>query len=157
MKRGAFLEKKVEVGRKVEMLSRQIRRKVDESISSQDLTAKQAMILLVIYDLSKVKDVYAKDIEDAFDMRRATVTGILQLMEKNGIIVREENNIDGRLKSIRLTQKAINLRLKMKKNIQKVESNLLSDLSKEEIETFLKIMEKMSHNLCTKKEEENND
>lgn len=157
MKRGAFLEKKVEVGRKIEMLSRQIRRKVDESISSQDLTAKQAMILLVIYDLSKVKDVYAKDIEDAFDMRRATVTGILQLMEKNGIIVREENNIDGRLKSIRLTQKAINLRLKMKKNIQKVESNLLSDLSKEEIETFLKIMEKMSHNLCTKKEEESND
>ena len=157
MKRGAFLEKKVEVGRKVEMLSRQIRRKVDESISSQDLTAKQAMILLVIYDLSKVKDVYAKDIEDAFDMRRATVTGILQLMEKNGIIVREENNIDGRLKSIRLTQKAINLRLKMKKNIQKVESNLLSYLSKEEIETFLKIMEKMSHNLCTKKEEESND
>ena len=151
------MEKKVEVGRKVEMLSRQIRRKVDESISSQDLTAKQAMILLVIYDLSKVKDVYAKDIEDAFDMRRATVTGILQLMEKNGIIVREENNIDGRLKSIRLTQKAINLRLKMKKNIQKVESNLLSDLSKEEIETFLKIMEKMSHNLCTKKEEESND
>ena len=125
MKRGAFLEKKVEVGRKVEMLSRQIRRKVDESISSQDLTAKQAMILLVIYDLSKVKDVYAKDIEDAFDMRRATVTGILQLMEKNGIIVREENNVDGRLKRIRLTQKAINLRLKMKKNIQKVESNLL--------------------------------
>lgn len=157
MKRGAFLEKKVEVGRKVEMLSRQIRRKVDESISSQDLTAKQAMILLVIYDLSKVKDVYAKDIEDAFDMRRATVTGILQLMEKNGIIVREENNVDGRLKRIRLTQKAINLRLKMKKNIQKVESNLLSDLSKEEIETFLKIMEKMSHNLCTKKEEESND
>ena len=157
MKRGAFLEKKVEVGRKVEMLSRQIRRKVDESISSQDLTAKQAMILLVIYDLSKVKDVYAKDIEDTFDMRRATVTGILQLMEKNGIIVREENNVDGRLKRIRLTQKAINLRLKMKKNIQKVESNLLSDLSKEEIETFLKIMEKMSHNLCTKKEEESND
>lgn len=157
MKRGAFLEKKVEVGRKIEMLSRQIRRKVDESISSQDLTAKQAMILLVIYDLSKVKDVYAKDIEDAFDMRRATVTGILQLMEKNGIIVREENNVDGRLKRIRLTQKAINLRLKMKKNIQKVESNLLSDLSKKEIETFLKIMEKMSHNLCTKKEEESND
>ena len=151
------MEKKVEVGRKIEMLSRQIRRKVDESISSQDLTAKQAMILLVIYDLSKVKDVYAKDIEDAFDMRRATVTGILQLMEKNGIIVREENNVDGRLKRIRLTQKAINLRLKMKKNIQKVESNLLSDLSKEEIETFLKIMEKMSHNLCTKKEEESND
>ena len=157
MKRGAFLEKKVEVGRKIEMLSRQIRRKVDESISSQDLTAKQAMILLVIYDLSKVKDVYAKDIEDAFDMRRATVTGILQLMEKNGMIVREENNVDGRLKRIRLTQKAINLRLKMKKNIQKVESNLLSDLSKEEIETFLKVMEKMSHNLCTKKEEESND
>ena len=157
MKRGAFFFFFLEVGRKVEMLSRQIRRKVDESISSQDLTAKQAMILLVIYDLSKVKDVYAKDIEDAFDMRRATVTGILQLMEKNGIIVREENNIDGRLKSIRLTQKAINLRLKMKKNIQKVESNLLSDLSKEEIETFLKIMEKMSHNLCTKKEEESND
>ena len=147
MKRGAFLEKKVEVGRKVEMLSRQIRRKVDESISSQDLTAKQAMILLVIYDLSKVKDVYAKDIEDAFDMRRATATGILQLMEKQGLIKREKENADARLKSIKLTEKALEIQKEIEKVIKESEKNLRKDLSEKEIKEFLRILSKMSKNI----------
>ena len=73
---------KINIGRCVHILSRQIKRRMDKSVSEYDITGKQGAILLYIYDESQKRDVYAKDIEVAFDMRRASVTGIIQLMEK---------------------------------------------------------------------------
>ena len=78
------MKKEKEVGKELQMLSRQIKRRMDQSVSEYQITGKQVSILLYIYDESKKRDVYAKDIELAFDMRRASVTGILQLKEKNG-------------------------------------------------------------------------
>lgn len=141
------MEKK-EVGRYVQMLSRQIKRRMDKSVAGYEITGKQVAILLYIYDESRKRDVYAKDIEIEFDMRRASVTGILQLMEKNKIIEREENKQDGRLKKLTLTTKAIEIREKVKKEIDQVEKELVEGISKDEREIFFELMEKMSHNLC---------
>ena len=137
------------------MLSRQIKRRMDKSVSEYEITGKQVSILLYIYEESKKRDVYAKDIEVAFDMRRASVTGILQLMEKNGIIKREENNQDARLKKLILTTKAKEARNKLKKEIIQVEKILTKDISKKDLETFITIMQKMSFNLCQEEKEEN--
>ena len=92
------MEEEGDVGKYIQMLSRQIKRRMDKAVSEYEITGKQGTILLYIYDESQKKDVYAKDIEVAFNMRRASVTVILQLMEKNGLIKREENLDDGRLK-----------------------------------------------------------
>ena len=148
------MKKEKEVGKELQMLSRQIKRRMDQSVSEYQITGKQVSILLYIYDESKKRDVYAKDIEVAFDMRRASVTGILQLMEKNGIIQREGNAQDARLKKLMLTTKAKEAREKLKKEIIQVEEVLTEGISKEEIETFFTIMKKMSHNLCLKKKKE---
>lgn len=144
-----------DVGGYIQMLSRQIKRRMDKSVSEYEITGKQVSILLYIYEESKKRDVYAKDIEVAFDMRRASVTGILQLMEKNGIIKREENNQDARLKKLILTTKAKEARNKLKKEIIQVEKILTKDISKKDLETFITIMQKMSFNLCQEEKEEN--
>ncbi len=149
------MEEKKDVGKYLQMLSRQIKRRMDKSVSEYEITGKQVSILLYIYEESKKRDVYAKDIEVAFDMRRASVTGILQLMEKNGIIKREENNQDARLKKLILTTKAKEARNKLKKEIIQVEKNLTKDISKKDLETFITIMQKMSFNLCQEEKEEN--
>lgn len=149
------MEEKKDVGKYLQMLSRQIKRRMDKSVSEYEITGKQVSILLYIYEESKKKDVYAKDIEVAFDMRRASVTGILQLMEKNGIIKREENNQDARLKKLILTTKAKEVRNKLKKEIIQVEKILTKDISKKDLETFITIMQKMSFNLCQEEKEEN--
>lgn len=149
------MEEKKDVGKYLQMLSRQIKRRMDKSVSEYEITGKQVSILLYIYEESKKKDVYAKDIEVAFDMRRASVTGILQLMEKNGIIKREENNQDARLKKLILTTKAKEARNKLKKEIIQVEKILTKDISKKDLETFITIMQKMSFNLCQEEKEEN--
>ena len=71
------MEEEGDVGKYIQMLSRQIKRRMDKAVSEYEITGKQGTILLYIYDESQKKDVYAKDIEVAFNMRRASVTGIL--------------------------------------------------------------------------------
>ena len=55
-------------------------------------------------------DVYQKDIEEEFRIRKSTVTGILKLLEKNGFIRRESVPQDARLKRIVPTARAESLR-----------------------------------------------
>ena len=52
------------------------------------------------------EDVFQRDVEQRFSMRRSTATAILQLMEKNGLIIRSAVDYDARLKRIQLTEKA---------------------------------------------------
>ena len=137
----------IDIGRCVHILSRQIKRKVDESVSKYDVTAVQCSFIGIPYEGAKRGDVYAKDIEAKFNMRRATVAEILSLMEKNGLIVRESNNGDARLKKILLTQKSLEIQSSIEKEIKKVEDNLKKDLIKEEITQFMKTMKKMSENI----------
>lgn len=138
---------KPEIGRSVHILSRQIKRRIDESVSKYNVTAVQCSFIKIISEKTKRGDVYAKDIEAKFNMRRATVAEILSLMEKNGLITREALNNDARLKSIKLTEKSIEIQNSIEKEIKKVENNLKKDLTKEEINQFLKILNKMSQNI----------
>ena len=100
------------------------------------------------------RPVYAKDIELEFDMRGASVTGILQLKEKNGLLKRQGTSDDGRLKNIVLTEKAEEARKKVGKEVTRVETTLVKGLSKEEVELFFMVMEKMSKNLSEISEKE---
>lgn len=52
------------------------------------------------------EDVFQRDVEKHFSMRRSTASSILALMEKNGLIERQSVSCDARLKKIVLTDKA---------------------------------------------------
>lgn len=52
------------------------------------------------------EDVFQRDVEKQFSMRRSTASSILALMEKNGLIERQSVSCDARLKKIVLTDKA---------------------------------------------------
>ena len=51
------------------------------------------------------KDIFQRDFEARFSIRRSTATNMLKLMEKNGLITRESVSYDARLKKIVLTKK----------------------------------------------------
>lgn len=138
---------KINIGRCVHILSRQIKRKIDESVSKYAVTGVQCSFIAIINEGSKHGDVYAKDIEAKFNMRRATVAEILSLMEKNGLIVRESNNGDARLKKITLTQKAIEIQKSIEKEVNKVENDLKKGLTNEEINNFMRTLKQMSENI----------
>ena len=78
------------VGRLIRILSHSMRRhNPTEMIENDDLTLMQKHVLKFILLETIHRDLYQKDIEEEFQIRKPTVTGILQLMEKNGYIYRE--------------------------------------------------------------------
>ena len=93
------------------------------------------------------KDVFQRDFEVRFSIRRSTATNLLKLMEKNGLITREPVKYDARLKKIVLTEKAIKIHKKANKNIQMIENTLKSGITDEDLETFYRVVDKIKANL----------
>ena len=136
-----------EIGRNVHMLSRLFKRNTDIEVAKYCLTVVQSVIMGFIYEKSRKKDVFAKDIEKEFDLRRASTAGIIQNMEKNGLVKRELVGNDARLRKIVLTEKALELRKKLDKSIKNMEKKMQEGLTKEEIEKYLELTKKMANNL----------
>lgn len=78
------------VGRLIHILSHTMKRhNPAEVMENDDLTTMQKHVLKFILLETMHRDLYQKDIEEEFQIRKPTVTGILKLMEKNGYIYRE--------------------------------------------------------------------
>ena len=136
-----------ELGRNVHMLSRLLKRNTDIEVTKYGITGVQSAMIGFIYEKSKKKDVFAKDIEKEFELRRASTAGLLQNMEKNGLIKREMVGNDARLRKIVLTEKALELRKKLNKSIKNIENKMQEGLTKEEVEKYLELTKKMAKNL----------
>lgn len=98
------------------------------------------------YD-NREKEVFQRDIEDEFSIRRSTASNILKLMEKNGLIERVSVPYDKRLKRIILTKKAVDIHETILKDMMYREQKLRKNLSEEEIKAFFAITEKIAKNL----------
>lgn len=138
---------KEDIGKMISVLSNQIKRYIDRHTSECGLTGVQGRILHFILVKSSQDEVFQKDIEEEFNLRRSTATGILQLMEKNGVLRREKVPYDARLKSLIPTSKALELKKKVDMDIQNLEELLRKNIDPEKMDIFFKVMEQMSKNL----------
>lgn len=96
--------------------------------------------------------IYQKDIEEALNLSKATVSDVLNRMEKNGLIERNTNPNDTRSKMIVLSKDTKELFENNKKRLQELEKKAKKDITQEELEIFSNILNKMIKNF--EKEEE---
>ena len=80
----------------------------------------------------KDKDLYQKDIGEAFGIGKSSVTNILQLMEKKGYLVCRTDDNDGRCKKIVLTQKGEETHAATVKVIDMLHEELEQNVTEEE-------------------------
>lgn len=103
---------------------------------------------IIAYMLNNIdKDIYQKDLENILHLRRATVSGVLKTMEKNELIDRIKNEDDIRGKKIILNDKAKNIFKEGKKKIKELEKIAVRDISKEDMNVFLSVINKMKSNI----------
>lgn len=139
-----------DAGRVIGMVSNQIKRQLDEFTSRSTLTGMQGRFLhfiLAKYGESTETEVFQRDLEEEFNLRRSTATGILQLMEKNGLLYRESVAYDARLKKIVITEKGMRMREQVVENFRVLEERLQCGISPEDLAVFFRVMERMSKNL----------
>ena len=142
------------IGLKVRMLSNLIKRDVEKGKSEMGLSLPKGIngwAISYFFDNSD-KDIFQKDFEAEFSIRRSTASTILKTMEQNGFINRVSVESDARLKKIVLTEKAVNIHKAVLNNINKREERLKKGLTKQEIDAFLVIADKLIKNM-----EEQND
>ena len=141
------------MGRLIQMLSHQMKRKncIVAMIDGDSLTVMQKHILKFILLETLHREIYQKDIEEEFQIRKSTVTGILQLMEKNGFIYRESVEKDARLKRIVPTKKAEALRPSILSHINESEAQMTQGISKQDVAVCKQVLLQMLQNLSENK------
>ena len=143
------MEYREDIGFQIRTLSHLVKRVVDQTAftgESEQPTGVQGWIIGYLYQ-NRDKEVFQRDIQEQFSIRRSTVTGILQLMEKNGLITRSSVERDARLKKLELTPRGVELHERVERSIRQVEDRLSQCLTPEEKATFLTICEKIRAHL----------
>lgn len=95
------------------------------------------------------QEVYQRDLENFFKLRRSTVSSLLNTLEKKDILCRVPVPHDARLKRLVLTPKGREIGAQVQKQFLLLNRLLIQGLTPEEQETFARILKKVEHNLNT--------
>ena len=137
----------------IKELERGIVRKIMSETSHDEMFSKPsiAQMQIIKYILKHDgKTIYQRDLEEVFNLRRATISGILKTMEKNNVIIRVCDPNDARGKIVILSDDAKKFFKEKETLFKKLETVLKKDISKEELETFYKVILKMRDNINRK-------
>lgn len=93
------------------------------------------------------RDIFQRDIEQKFCIRRSTATDLLANMERKGFITRESVESDARLKKIVVTDKTLEMHKKMEKFAREFEQKVVAGITDEEKQNATAVLQKISANL----------
>ncbi len=129
--------------------SRIVRRYMDNDASKsyvEKMTGTHGWAVGFFYN-NRHKDVFQKDFEKEFDIRRSTASNILSLMESNDLIKRESVPYDARLKKITLTPKALEIQSVVEDAFSRLDQKMKEGISEDEMKVFFRVLEKINSNL----------
>ena len=109
-------------------------------------TQLQGGILGYLYH-HRDEPVYQRDLEKEFRISRATATNTLQVMEREGFIVRKSQDKDARLKRIVMTEEACNNHAKIEQHMKMLDERILKGMSGAEVEELYRLLGIMHRNL----------
>ena len=137
------------IGFELRQVANIIRREIDNAVSKRNiekLTGMQGRVIGYLCHNGE-KEIFQRDIEAEFSIRRSTATTMLQTMEKHGLITRAPVEYYARLKRILPTDIAVTRHKIFEEEINRVENLVLNGITKKEAETLLSILNKIKNNL----------
>lgn len=90
---------------------------------------------------------YARDLEEFFDIRHSTVSGVLQRMEAAGFVQFQASESDRRCKAVIMTEKGMDAIDQTGRHIRQTEAKLVEGMTEEEILIFRRLLRTAAHNL----------
>lgn len=136
----------VELKSVVNLMCRKISQQPSIKGEEDNLSSMQVWVIEYLYE-NQQRDIFQRDLEADFNVRRSTVSGILQNLERKGYIHRESVNQDARLKKITLTDEAVNIHKQMMQKVAILEEQMTKNITNEEWIVFYQVLEKIKDNL----------
>jgi MarR family transcriptional regulator, organic hydroperoxide resistance regulator len=122
-------------------LSTESRRITKELARRADLTGPQLTVLKVLEGLG---DLSLSDLSERIRAQNSTVTGIIDRMEREGLVVRTRSTEDRRVIRIRLTEKGARIAREIAVEPMEIFRSALENLSPVEMRDLLKILTKIA-------------
>ena len=150
------------IGIRFRMINNAIRRYIDRNSELKkeidNVTCSNGWIIGHLCRMEEEgKDVYQRDFETDFGITRSTVSKVLKLLEKKGMIERKAVSHDGRMKKIVLTDKSREIGRKMHEQGEKAETQLTNGFTPEELKTLCGFLDRIQANLETNEKGEGRD
>lgn len=137
-------------GALVSQTSRVIRRSMDARIAAEvtpELTGVRGMLLGEIVRANKEeRDIFQRDVERWMQLRRSSVTVILQAMEQDGFITRCSVAQDARLKRLSATPKGVAYHERIRLSIDNFEHDLQRGIQPEQQAVARAVLERILSN-----------
>ena len=143
------MEEQYRIGWHIKVISNLIKREVGNygcEKNSDELTGNN-MFIIGYLAKNAGNDIFQKDLEEIFSVRRSTMSAIILRMEQKGFLIRESVAYDARLKKLVLTEKGRRIHEMIESKIAETEEKLSSCLSEEEKKTICFLLEKLRQNL----------
>ncbi|MBQ2988517.1 MAG: MarR family transcriptional regulator [Clostridia bacterium] len=145
------MEEPYRIGWHIKVISNLIKREVGIYGCDKNPDELTGNNMFIIGYLAKngEKDIFQKDLEEVFSVRRSTMSAMILRMEKKGFLTRESVCHDARLKKLVLTEKGKQIHEMIESRITETEEKLSAGLSEEEKKMLFLLLEKLRHNLET--------
>lgn len=125
-------------------LANQIRREFN---LITDKNGTQTRILYFLFSNDLGRKIYQKDIEEALNVKSASLSLQLKKLEKRNMIVRKKVSGDDRVKEVCLTPAGNALKDKINEEIQLLEDTLTAGISESDLTIFENVVWKMLENI----------
>lgn len=119
----------------IEKLSNQV-------LAPYDLSHTQYKIMMMLYR-NPDRSVRQTDIEEKFSLTNPTVTGIIQNLEKKGLVERVQNPEDKRSKLVCLTERAFAVKEELNQLGESLEKKVTEGLTEDECIQLCTLLTKM--------------
>ena len=143
------MEEQYRIGWHIKVISNLIKREVGNygcEKNPDELTGNN-MFIIGYLAKNEENDIFQKDLEEIFSVRRSTMSAIILRMEKKGFLTRESVARDARLKKLVLTEKGKKIHEMIESRITDTEEKLAAGLSEDEKRLLFVLLEKLRHNL----------
>lgn len=128
------------VDKSVIVLFRQMNLFLNRELLDEKLTSSDVLYLALLYEQDgRTQD----EMAEAYTVDRAATTRSLQGLEKNGLVRREVDTFDRRIRRVHLTEKAMQYRTAIRRMADDLADALFEGMSEEEVKAFMEQVEAM--------------
>lgn len=118
----------------------------NQAMKDLKINQQQARVIAYIAE-NQDKGLIQKDLAEVFHRRGASITSMLQGLERNGYIERRIPKDNERQKNLYILPKGLSIVQQINQIFDRSESNLISSLTENERVELLRILEKIDQNL----------
>ena len=93
------------------------------------------------------RDICQKDIEAETNLKKASITGVIDSLAEKGFVERTVAEDDRRKNYIKLTRKAFRFKDMIENNVREVDEIMTKGVSKKELENFFTVIDKIRKNI----------